>query len=338
MKTRQLGRNGPTVSAIGYGAMVLSPGVYQPISEDEAIRTLQEVVDLDVTFIDTADIYGNGHNERLIGRALQGRRESVVLATKFGGHFMEDGSLVPGQGRREDVIQAIDASLQRLGTDHVDLYYQHRVDPITPIEETVAAMADLVEAGKVRYLGLSEVSEGTLRRAHAVHPISAVQTEYSLFSREPERDILPACRELDVGFVAYSPLGRGLLSGHIRGEEDLPPGDWRRTQPRFQGENLGRNLRLVEALERIALREGVTPAQLALAWLLAQWDKLVPIPGSRSAEHMKENARAVDLLLDDRDLEELNLLASAGVAAGERGDARYLENIHHGESGPPSEV
>jgi aryl-alcohol dehydrogenase-like predicted oxidoreductase len=330
MKMRTLGRNGPQVSAIGFGAMVLSPGIYSPVNDDESIATLHRVLDLGINFIDTGDIYGNGHNERLVGRALQGRRDQVVLATKFGGNFHEDGSHVRGLGRRDYVHKALDASLQRLGVDHVDLYFLHRVDPVTQIEETVGAMADLVRAGKVRYLGLSEVSPGTLRRAHAVHPITALETEYSLFSRDPEREICSTFRELGVGFVAYSPLGRGLLTGHIQRAEDLRPDDWRRYLPRFQGDNLKHNLELVEALGGIARRKGLSLSQLALAWLLHQGEDIVPIPGSRHAENMEENARAVDVMLSPSDLEEIARVT--GDVAGERANAAYMDSVDRGES------
>jgi aryl-alcohol dehydrogenase-like predicted oxidoreductase len=332
MKTRTLGRNGPEVSAIGFGAMVLSPGIYSPVNDEASIQTIHRLLDLGINFIDTAERYGNGHNERLVGRAIRDRRGRVVLATKFGAHTHEDGSHVRGLGRRGAVRKALDASLQRLGLDFVDLYYLHRLDPATSIEETVGAMADLVHEGKVRYLGLSEVSAALLRRAHAVHPITAVQSEYSLFSREPEAEVFPTCRELGVGFVPYSPLGRGLLTGHIRRPEDLKPDDWRRTVPRFQGENLRRNLQVVEALEVIAKRKGITLSQLALAWILHQGDDLVPIPGSRHAKNMEQNARAADVVLDATELEEINR-AARGVA-GERGDELYLETIRSGQQQP----
>lgn len=332
MKTRTLGRNGPQVSAIGFGAMVLSPGIYSPVNDEASVETLHRVLDLGVNFIDTANIYGNGHNERLVGRAIRDRRDRVVLATKFGANFHEDGSHVHGLGRRDAVRKALDASLQRLGLDSVDLYYLHRVDPSTSIEETVGAMADLVREGKVRYVGLSEVSPALLRRAQAVHPITAVQSEYSLFSREPEAELLATCHELGVGFVAYSPLGRGLLTGHIRRPEDLKEDDWRRTVPRFQGDNLKRNLQVVDALDAIAKRKGLTLSQLALAWILHQGDDLVPIPGSRHARNMEQNARAADVVLDAKDLEDVDR-AARGVA-GERGDESYLETIRSGQQQP----
>src|SRR4051794_17165363 len=280
MQYRTLGDRGPRVPAIGLGCMGMSD-FYGPRDEEESLATIRRALDLGVTFLDTADMYGPFTNERLVGRAIAGRRAEVVLATKFGNVRSEDGQFLGVNGRPEYVRQACDASLQRLQVDSIDLYYQHRVDANVPIEETVGAMAELVAAGKVRYLGLSEAAPKTIRRAHAVHPIAALQTEYSLWSRDPEDEILPTVRELGIGFVAYSPIGRGFLSGQWRSIDDLAPDDWRRNNPRFQGENFQRNLDVVEKIEEIARAKGVTPAQLAIAWVMAQGDDIVPIPGSK---------------------------------------------------------
>jgi aryl-alcohol dehydrogenase-like predicted oxidoreductase len=330
MKTRVLGANGPTVSAIGFGSMTLSPGVYQPVDDAEAVKTLNAVLDAGVNFIDTADIYGNGHNERLVGGVIRNRRSEVVLATKFGANRNPDGTQVTGLGRADYVRQAIDASLKRLGSDYVDLYYIHRVDPTTPIEETVGAMAELVRAGKVRYLGLSEASPAVIRRAHSVHPITALQTEYSLFTRDPEQDILDVARELGIGFVAYSPLGRGLLTGGIKSTADLAADDWRRNQPRFQEENLSRNLSLVEIVNEIAAEKQATAAQVALAWLLSQGEDIVPIPGTRRAANALENIRAADVVLVPSEIDRLSATLTRGSAAGARYDKISLENIARG--------
>ena len=274
MQHRRLGTEGPMVSAVGLGAMSFA-GVYGGAEDADSAATIARALELGVTFIDTANIYGSGHSEEVVGRAIAGRRADVVLATKFGGG---GGS---GLGKRDQVRPALEESLARLGTDYVDLYYLHRVDPSTPIEETVGAMAELVASGLVRYLGLSEAAPDTIRRAHATHPITALQTEYSMFSREPEEAIIPTTRELGIGFVAYSPLGRGFLTGQLRRFEDLPQDDWRRHRPRFQGENFQKNLELVDRVREIAATKEVTPAQLALAWLLAQGEGLVPIPGTK---------------------------------------------------------
>jgi aryl-alcohol dehydrogenase-like predicted oxidoreductase len=325
MRYRRLGENGPDVSAIGFGAMVLSPGIYDEVDDGQSLETLRSVVDLGISFVDTADIYGAGHNEELVGRAIRGRRDEVVLATKFGGDVDGNGDLVRGLGRPGYVRRAIDDSLRRLGTDRIDIYYLHRVDPTTPIEETVGAMAELVEAGKVRFLGLSEAGPGTIRRAHAVHPITAVETEYSLFTRDPEEAVLPTVRELGIGFVAYSPLGRGFLTGRYRRPEDFPEGDWRRTNPRFQGENFYKNLELADEAGRIAEGKGVTPAQLALAWLIRQG--AVPIPGSRRTANLEQNARAAEVTLTDEEARRLEEILPAGAAAGERADAAYVRNV-----------
>jgi aryl-alcohol dehydrogenase-like predicted oxidoreductase len=322
MLQRKLGTNGPEVSAVGYGAMVIAPGIYGDVDEQQSLRTIQHALDLGITFIDTADIYGRGYSERLVGRAITAHRSQVILATKFGG----GGGT--GRGRPEYVRQSIDGSLERLGTDYVDLYYLHRVDPTTPIEETVGAMADLVQAGKVRYLGLSEAAPETIRRAQRVHPISALQTEYSLFSRDPEAEILPLVRELGIGFVAYSPLERGLLTGAITQASDLDPSDWRLNVPRFQGENLEHNLALVARLRELADAQGVSPAQLALAWLLHQGSDIVPIPGTRSRSNLEQNAAAAGISLSQEELAQLDALFAPTAVAGERASRAYMEAVN----------
>ncbi len=317
MDQRRLGSEGLVVSEIGLGCMGMSE-FYGTGEEDESIATIRRAIDLGVTLLDTADMYGPFTNERLVSKAIEGRRDEVNVATKFGIQREEDGTMVGINGRPEYVRLACDASLQRLGTDYIDLYYQHRVDPETPIEETVGAMAELVEAGKVRYLGLSEAAPETIRRAHEVHPISALQTEYSLWSRDVEDEILPTLRELGIGFVAYSPLGRGFLTGQIRRFEDLPEGDYRRQSPRFQGENFDRNLELVERVNEIAAEKGVTPGQLALAWLLHRGDDIVPIPGTKRREYLEENVAATNIELTEEDLRRIEEVAPKDVAAGER--------------------
>jgi aryl-alcohol dehydrogenase-like predicted oxidoreductase len=291
---------------------------YGTADEGEAIATIHRAIELGITFLDTADMYGPFTNERLVGRAIADRRDKVVLATKFGNERREDGSWVGINGRPEYVHQACDASLQRLGTDHIDLYYQHRVDNDTPIEETVGAMKELVEAGKVRHLGLSEAAPATIRRANAVHPITALQTEYSLWERTPEDEILPTTRELGIGFVAYSPLGRGFLSGQITSIDDLDDKDFRRRGPRFQGENFQRNLDLVEKVKEIAEEKGVTPSQLALAWVLARGEDIVPIPGTKRVRYLEENVKAVDVQLTDDDLRRIEEAFPKGATAGDR--------------------
>jgi aryl-alcohol dehydrogenase-like predicted oxidoreductase len=305
------------VSEIGLGCMGMSE-FYGSADEDEAIRTIHRALELGVTLLDTADMYGPFTNELLVGRAIAGRRDQVVVATKFGNERREDGSWVGINGTPDYVHRACNASLQRLGTDHIDLYYQHRVDPDTPIEETVGAMAELVQQGKVRRIGLSEASPSTLRRAHAVHPITALQTEYSLWSRDPEAEILPTVRELGVGYVAYSPLGRGFLSGAIRKPDDLAPDDFRRHHPRFQGENFEQNLRLVERVEELAREKGVTASQLALAWVLAQGEDIVPIPGTKRVRYLEENVAAAEIELTPDDLRRLDEAAPVGATAGQR--------------------
>jgi len=318
MKLRRLGTQGLEVSEISLGCMGMSE-FYGPADEAEALATIDRALELGVTMLDTADIYGYGENERLVGEAVRARRDRVVVATKFGIRRRKNDAAYRGiSGRPEYVREACEASLARLGLERIDLYYVHRVDSQVPIEDTVGAMADLVRAGKLRWIGLSEPSPDTLRRAHAVHPISAVQTEYSLWSRDPERALLPALRELGVGFVPYSPLGRGFLTGAIRSAEELAGDDFRRGQPRFQGENLARNLAIVEKLRAIAARLRVTPAQLALAWVLAQGEDIVPIPGTKRRAYLEENLAAASVTLSAGDLAQIDAAAPRGAAAGTR--------------------
>ncbi|MBE3035188.1 MAG: aldo/keto reductase [Actinobacteria bacterium] len=318
METRRLGSRGLEVSAVGLGCMGMSE-FYGATDEDEAVATIHRALELGVTLIDTADIYGPFTNERLVGRAIAGRRDAVVLATKFGNVRREDGSWAGIDGRPEYVHSACDASLKRLGVEHIDLYYQHRVDKKVPIEETVGAMGELVTAGKVRHLGLSEASPETIRRAHEVHPITALQTEYSLWSRDPEERLLSTVRELGIGFVAYAPLGRGFLSGRFRSPDDVgDEGDFRSRHPRFQGDNFRRNRELVERLEALAAEKGVTPAQLALAWVLHQGDDIVPIPGTKHRTYLQENVAAVEIELSEEDLARIDEAAPRGVTAGDR--------------------
>jgi aryl-alcohol dehydrogenase-like predicted oxidoreductase len=317
MDRRKLGSQGLEVSAEGLGCMGMSE-FYGSADENEAIATIQRALELGITFLDTADMYGPFTNERLVGRAIAGRRDDVVLATKFGNVRGENGERLGIRGDAEYVRQACDASLERLGVDHIDLYYQHRVDQDTEIEETVGAMKELVEAGKVRYLGLSEASPQTIRRANAVHPITALQTEYSLWERHPEESIIPTVRELGIGFVAYSPLGRGFLSGKFRSQDDFPEGDFRGMDPRFKGENMERNLELVDRVKEIADEKGVTPGQLALAWVLSRGDDVVPIPGTKRVSYLEENAAAADIELSEEDLRRIEEIVPAGVVAGDR--------------------
>jgi aryl-alcohol dehydrogenase-like predicted oxidoreductase len=320
VQTRKLGGQGLIVSAIGLGCMGMSE-FYGPGDEAESIATIHRALDLGLNLLDTADMYGPFTNEELVGKAIADRRGRVILATKFGNERRADGTYVGINGRPEYVRSACEASLRRLGTDHIDLYYQHRVDPNVPIEDTVGTMAEFVRQGKVRYLGLSEAAPATIRRAHAVHPITALQTEYSLWTRDPESEILPTVRSLGIGFVAYSPLGRGFLTGRFRRFEDLPEGDFRRASPRFQGENFAKNLALVDRVREMAAERGVTPGQLALAWLLARGDDIVPIPGTKQRRYLEENVAAVDIRLSREDMARIDQVAPKGAAAG----ARYPE-------------
>jgi aryl-alcohol dehydrogenase-like predicted oxidoreductase len=317
MKTRNLGNQGLVVSELGLGCMGMSE-FYGNRDETEAIATIHRAIDLGVNFLDTADMYGPFTNEQLVGRAIRDRRDRVVLATKFGNVRTESGGFAGISGKPDYVRQACDASLKRLGVDVIDLYYQHRVDPTVPIEDTIGAMAELVQQGKVRYLGMSEAAPATIRRAHAVHPITALQTEYSLWSRDPEDEILATVRELTIGFVAYSPLGRGFLSGAITRPEDLEEDDYRRNSPRFQGENFTKNLQLVERVKAIATEKEVTPGQLALAWLLAQGEDIVPIPGTKRRTYLEENVAAADIMLTAEDLRRIEDVAPKGTIVGER--------------------
>ena len=318
VSTRQLGKSGVAVSAIGLGCMGMSE-FYGPSDDGQSVELLRRAVDLGITFFDTADMYGVGHNEMLLGQAFRGGlRDRVVIATKFANMRRVDGAFLGISGRPEYVKAACDMSLRRLGVSHIDLYYQHRVDPATPIEDTVGAMAELVRDGKVRHLGLSEAGPETLRRAHAVHPIAALQSEYSLWTRDPEAGALAACRELGIALVAYSPLGRGFLTGRFKQAEDFPAGDYRPQTPRFQGENFQRNLTLVGRVEALAARKGCRPAQLALAWVLAQGEDIVPIPGTKRRPYLEENLGALDVALSPAELAEIGRLFPPDAAAGPR--------------------
>jgi aryl-alcohol dehydrogenase-like predicted oxidoreductase len=326
LQQRKLGSQGLKVSAIGLGCMGMSE-FYGAGDEQESIATIHRSLELGCNFLDTADMYGSGKNEELVGRAINGKRDQVVLATKFGNVRGPNGEFLGVKGTPEYVKQACDASLKRLGVDVIDLYYQHRVDKNVPIEDTVGAMADLVKAGKVRYLGLSEASPKTIRRAHKIHPISALQTEYSLWERDPEDEILPTMRELGIGFVPYSPLGRGFLTGQIKRFEDLAADDFRRLSPRFQGENFQKNLDLVAEIEKIAHEKNCTAAQLALAWVLAQGDTIAPIPGTKRRKYLEQNLGAADVKLTKEDLARIDQVAPKGVAAGERYPAQVRASV-----------
>jgi aryl-alcohol dehydrogenase-like predicted oxidoreductase len=328
MQPRKLGNRGLVVSALGLGCMGMS-GVYGAADELMAIYTIHQAIDLGVNFLDTADAYGMGHNETLIGRAIADHRDQVVIATKFGlSDVSQGGYTIPVNGRPEYVRSACEASLQRLGIETIDLYYQHRVDPNTPIEETIGTMAELVKEGKVRFLGLSEASAPTIRRAHAVHPIAALQSEYSLWSRDVEDEILATCRELQIGFVPWSPLGRGFLTGQIKTFEDLEQNDWRRVSPRFQGENFQRNLDLVAQVQQMADDKNCTPAQLAIAWLLHLGDDIVPIPGTKRVSYLLENLGALDVKLTPAELDRIDAILPKGAAAGDRYPTAMMQMVN----------
>jgi aryl-alcohol dehydrogenase-like predicted oxidoreductase len=327
VQQRKLGQNGPAVSEIGLGCMGMAE-FYGPRNDAESVATIRRALELGVTLLDTADMYGVGASEKIVGQAIAGKRDQVFLATKFGNVRGEDGSFLGINGRPEYVLSACDASLKRLGVEVIDLYYLHRVDTATPIEETVGAMATLVEQGKVRYLGLSEASATTLRKAHGVHPITALQMEYSLWTRDAEAEMLPLCRELGIGFVAYSPLGRGFLTNRFQTADDLPSGDGRRNFPRFQEENFRKNLELVKAVEEMARIKGCTASQLALAWVMAQGKDVVPIPGTKQRMYLEQNVAAIDVSLTAADLERLGTIFPPGAATGTRYPAHAMQNLN----------
>jgi aryl-alcohol dehydrogenase-like predicted oxidoreductase len=327
MKKKTLGNNGPVVSSIGLGCMGMSE-FYGEGNDTESINVIHEAIDLGITFFDTADMYGVGHNEELVGKALAGKRDAVVIATKFGNVRGADRSFLGINGKPEYVKSACEASLRRLKIDHIDLYYQHRVDPNTPIEETVGAMAELVREGKVRYLGLSEAGVATIKKAHEVYPITALQTEYSLWTRDVEKEILPTCRALGIGFVPYSPLGRGFLTGRFKTLTDFADGDFRKSNhPRFLEENFKKNLRIVETVEQFAKEKKCTPAQLALAWCLAQGEDIVPIPGTKKLKYLRENIKAVDVRLTPEDVRRISEALPPGITAGERYPAQQMQRL-----------